>query len=460
MIKSYIIHIASSTSYIVLFELGRYLALQNHNVTFLFQNNNKALLKTLQEEASKIGAHVLEYNDIEPERNFLKNRLYALLFLPFRKIKNPYEKHAKDQLAHANKILQKVSPDILIVAEDGITGNLFLIEAARRKGVIVLDCPYGFGTRYDLETDLYRKEHQEILRIASGGTGKLIKQNYPQWIKKGAYEGAIMFNPEYIIGLERAGVSLNDAWVIHGGKANRIAVESEAMMAHYLKEGIPKKKLALTGTPYCDILYNAIYMDNNRTQAFDNSTYINSNKITILVSWPPNYDLDRGHLLDFDNYEALTVDVFSFLGSLDGINVLVSLHPAVDLSVSTLINGTGCNIINGNIINHIAACDIYLTYFSSTIRWAIAAAKPVINYDFYKAELKEYDGVSSVFTVQSKEDFEKITLLLATNKQEYKKAAENQKKLSSYWGMLDGKNCERIYQISEELLLHKNKSSY
>src|SRR5947209_10577586 len=35
--------------------------------------------------------------------------------------------------------------------------------------------------------------------------------------------------------------------------------------------------------------------------------------------------------------------------------------------------------------------DLFVTYFSSTIRWAIAAGKPVLNYDAYGVDLTIYD---------------------------------------------------------------------
>ncbi|MDR9846571.1 hypothetical protein RJP16_15185, partial [Legionella pneumophila] len=90
---------------------------------------------------------------------------------------------------------------------------------------------------------------------------------------------------------------------------------------------------------------------------------------------------------------------------------------------------------------------------SSTVRWAIALGKPVINYDFYQFNLNDYDEASGVLKVSKQEEFEHVMKMFLEKDQYLHEIQAAQKLISADWGMIDGLNFERIYKEINKLTL-------
>ena len=50
-------------------------------------------------------------------------------------------------------------------------------------------------------------------------------------------------------------------------------------------------------------------------------------------------------------------------------------------------------------------CDVFVASISSTIRWAIACGKPVVNYDVYRYRYTDFIGVEGVLTCEEQDEF-------------------------------------------------------
>src|SRR5579859_4471121 len=87
------------------------------------------------------------------------------------------------QLGHAFAELARVDPAALVVSEDGISGAMPVLAAARKSSIPIVDIPYGFGVRRDLEIDLGNKKARgEMITLdASSAAGRLLRQVAPQW---------------------------------------------------------------------------------------------------------------------------------------------------------------------------------------------------------------------------------------------------------------------------------------
>ncbi len=349
------------------------------------------------------------------------------------------------------KILSQHNPKLLVVPEDGISGNFALIKAAFSLGIPILDLPYGYGSHRDLENALYEKQLKEKLYNTEEGIGALVKKYYPQWVKKGKFEGCILLNPHFIVVLEELGISVKNAWTIHGGYADKLAAESQAMYNHYLNEGLSKEKIILTGTPYCDYIKKVIDSNIDYKKAYLNSKKIYKNTTSILICWPPSYHNERGHLCEYSSYEQLTKMVLNQLAKIKNARVTLNLHPAVQSQFLTFIKNTNINISKEYILDEIPKHDIYISCYSSTIRWAIAARKPVINYDFYNFNIKDYSEPPGVLRAENNEKFNLLLNKLITDDQYYQQIALLQKGSSSDWGMIDGQNFARIYNLIKKL---------
>jgi hypothetical protein len=355
------------------------------------------------------------------------------------------------RLAAARSLLRTLNPGAIVSCDDGIAAALPVHAAARQEGLPVVVVPYGYGVRRDLEIALDAKAALGALATADGPWGEVIRARAPQWIKRGPHEGAMMHLGSYILAAESLGITLRDAWIIHGGYADRLCVESEQMQRVYLEEGVPPRKLALTGTPYCDVMVRALERDPAARAALRQPRTIECGRTRILVSWPPSYHGDRAAFSEFASYREMSLATLGWLGRLPNCTVTVSLHPATLAEDRQALIDIGVQLTDAYVIELIPLSDLFITYFSSTIRWAVAAGKPVINFDLYKLGLAVYDAAPGVLTVSTLAGFQREVTSLTTSDAAFAEVAARQIAVAPQWGVLDGLNTARVAAEIEKL---------
>lgn len=362
-----------------------------------------------------------------------------------------FREYHQARLEVGRRIIQRVCPRALIVPEDGVSANCWLLKAASEHQIPILVCPYEDGGRRDLENALVQKRRDGDLILVEGDLGAEIRRRCPQWIKETPFGDALLFPPEFVLAREDLGLSLEDPWTVHGGHADRIAAESEAMLAHFRREGIPEKKLTLTGTIYCDIIHDVLLSDARYKTAFDSASKITPGESRILVSLPPSYHPDRSEEAEFETYEELCRETLGFLASLTNVRVTVSVHPATLPEHRKAIEASTSTISEAYIIDLIARHDIFVTCYSSTIRWAIACRKPVVNYDMYKFRTNNYLDAPGVVTLEKQAEFRDATQKLARDESHYSEVAGEQRAASHIWGRIDGQSFQRIHRLIRQM---------
>jgi hypothetical protein len=141
----------------------------------------------------------------------------------------------------------------------------------------------------------------------------------------------------------------------------------------------------------------------------------------------------------------MTQAVLGWLGALPGCTLTVSLHPAIPAEARAAIENLGLHISTEYVIALIPRHDIYISYFSSTQRWALACGKLVVNYDAYGVGLDVYDSAPGFFGTRQFEDFKKKMLELIGPQGEFATHASAQITEAETWGIVDGRCSQRIF---------------
>jgi hypothetical protein len=353
------------------------------------------------------------------------------------------------RLDAARAAIRQIGPRLLILGEDGIAGDPHVIKASREREIPVLVCPYGYGSRRDLENALQQKRRAGELILAEGRSGEAVRRRYPHWVMDTPDGPALLLRPDLILAREALGLGLRDPWTVHGGAADRIAVESNAMLRHYRREGLPEAKLSLTGSLYCDVLHQALEADPRHLRAFETASRINPWEVRVLVALPPSFHGERES--EFDSFAELCRETLGFLGAQPRSRITVSVHPATLPDDRRAIEGTGVTLSDDYVLNLLPSHDLYVTCFSSTIRWAIACRKPVLNYDMYRFRLPDYSGVEGVHTVDTESEFRRIAQGLIGDPARYETVARAQRAAAEDWGVVDGRSFERLQELVREL---------
>jgi len=247
-----------------------------------------------------------------------------------------------------------------------------------------------------------------------------------------------------VMAYEGHGLRVRDAWIVHGGYADRLLAESRQMLGLYRREGIPASKLALTGSPYCDVLAEGARAEPAAQAALRQPRRIDPARTRILVSWPPSYHASRRQFAEFPTYREMTLAVLGWLARLPDCSVTLSMHPAAPEADRAAVRETGLAFADEYVIRLIPRHDIYVSYFSSTIRWAIAAGKPVVGYDAYKLELPVYDAAPGFVNARDVATFKQKMLELVASADAFAAAAARQVSVAEDWGSLDGRCTERV----------------
>ena len=108
-----------------------------------------------------------------------------------------------------------------------------------------------------------------------------------------------------------------------------------------------------------------------------------------------------------------------------------------------------------DIMNLLPVCSIYIASLSSTIQFAIALGKPVLNYDVYRysseIEYLKFTDKRGVVTILSKSEFESQMVRITSDKGYYEQLVAFQMEDSLLWGRLDTRSSSNFVQLLDSL---------
>jgi hypothetical protein len=131
--------------------------------------------------------------------------------------------------------------------------------------------------------------------------------------------------------------------------------------------------------------------------------------------------------------------------------VLINLHPRIKYADVAWLSTLGVTIIDEPIDRLIPLADLYIAVASATIRLGISCGIPVINYDAYKYDYDDYQGLPGVCEVKNRHDYKSILNDLINDKSFYLKIHEAQKATASHLCVIDGRSSERLLNLFARL---------
>lgn len=353
-------------------------------------------------------------------------------------------------LVKARRLLLEIKPALVVVPEDGIGGNRAIIKMAKEQQIPVVVVPYEYSQKRQPAEAIKSLPNYEFLYGMKNPINRLIARWLPQWIYDYGGECLLRDTGASVLIDEWMGLAPCLPWVVHGGQADCIAVESEQMRQHYLNEGLPANKLVLTGALSDDALFETKNESENRRSALSDKLKLMSQKRLVLCSIPPDHVASRP-VCDFNNYCDLLSFWIDGLLALQGTEVIFQLHPRVTFEQAECIANRGGMIVHDNIAGLIPLCDILVTSVSSIIRLAISCGKPVVNYDVYRFGYTDYAEAEGVLTFQERDEFSATVQKLIEREAYYNEIVERQMSCSARWGILDGKVGDRFLAMFDGL---------
>lgn len=345
-----------------------------------------------------------------------------------------WQRHLEDRLF-------SLQPDLIVLLEDNAEGLTGLVSHAARKRKV----PYVILPDFiPNPAEPARYYFNNPLHSADTLPGKLVGLFAPRWILE--YDGKRLLRlPANAIAVRlMRGQHCPQPWVLNAGYTEAILLESKASLKHYEQLGFKPDKLRVIGGAVEDGLH-AIHLEREQRRKALNEKYkLDPAKPLIVCGFPPDQYTAATGGFEFETYDDLCRNWFAALAEVsDRANVIVVRHPRMKPSALNRYATGGVQIATETLESILPVADLYVACISTTIRWALALAIPVINYDTYRYDYGDFSpakGCSEVTSLGAFRD-EMERLLKPGELDRLSVVASGD---ADQWGLMDGKFRTRL----------------
>lgn len=324
------------------------------------------------------------------------------------------------------------------------------IDACRRSGIKVGIVPSTMSNGLE-QAEVYFDDPRHGM---TSRFNRYVAKRYPKWLYVHKGRELLRERGARALAMEWLGLAPPLPWIFNSGYADAVTVESRAMQDYYVAAGLPVERLVVTGSPSDDAIASASSECGTRKRELCMRLGLIAERPMLLTALPPDFLYVKGGRpqCDFKNYPDLVRFWVDSVGATPGFNKIICLHPSVDPESMRFLETPEMRIATDRTAELVPLCDIYVAAVSSTIRWAIACGKPVINYDVYRYRYTDYLGLKGVLTIEEQDQFLDLLRRMATDSAFRNEIAELQKADAPQWGNLDGKAGQRIVGLFHELI--------
>jgi hypothetical protein len=349
------------------------------------------------------------------------------------------------------KILREQDPALVLLGGDmvGYDTSVY-IQVAHQENIPVIIVPSSMSNGLEQAEAYYYHPEFNLQKWIN----RLAARLFPKWVFAHRGRRLLRVPGERVFVMECLGLSPPLPWIFNSGFADAIAIESERMRKYYLDCGIPDNQMKVTGSLADDVMVDILKRRQSLRKKFCLEYGLDPEK-PILVSALPGdslYMYGGRPQSDFKTYPELVKYWIQSIAKVKNYNVIVCLHPSVNIKDFQYIEDWGVKIAKSGTAEIVPLSDLYVASVSSTIRWAIACGIPVINYDVYRYHYTDYVDLKGVIAVEKKKDFEFVLNKITQDTRFYKQKKEEQELSASQWGLFDGKVGKRIQELFDSML--------
>ena len=319
-------------------------------------------------------------------------------------------------------IIQKERPEIVILGGDLVSyDTAHLIKASHKCGIKALLHPSFMADYTEAAQAIFNDKSYDGTRFWN----RHVTNRLPGWAMRYHGKDLVRLPAGRIVARHLLHIAPPNPWTLHSGYSDKILVESGAMENMCILEGLPGKKLRITGSAAHD-------------QMFEEMKNKNPIEKVVVTALPPDMIASRPQC-DFKTYDDLVRFWVSSITEISRnrgyLNIVVCLHPSVDVkSFLWLEKEYEVKISRNPTYIEIARCNLFVASVSSVIQWAIACGRPVINYDVYRYKYVDYVAAPGVKTIEEKDQFLQL-LNFPPSPPEW---------VNIFFGKIDGKAHERL----------------
>lgn len=317
------------------------------------------------------------------------------------------------------------------------------IQAAHREGVPAIVVA-GWMIHQDENAEAFRYEPSlSMARLSNRITAALL----PRWSYR--YKGVPLLRlpAGHIWARELLGLAPPLPWVLHSGGADRILVDSEFTRAACLREGLPDVRVRMVGAAVHDRMHRVFAEPEKIRTEVMRRLGIPDRGLPLLVwALPPDEFYRTGGRpgCPFPHHRSLVTCFATLAAAVSGWQPVFCPHPSIPAAVREAAGGTGVPVWPGHTAELIPLCSLFVASGSTTVQWAAACGKPVLDYDVYHYGQRDYAGMAGRIAVDDQEEFERQLARLTGDADALSCLTTASRCERHCWGDIDGGAAARL----------------
>ncbi len=330
-------------------------------------------------------------------------------------------------------------PDALVVFEDRFIDPeaIWLAEFSKRKIPAVLVRYASSSAESDAWSRRGRFSHSLDRGVLSGLRRKFAS-SYPHHVWNDGRGPQLFYSLWDGYALAIAGMAGTRPWAVGGGALVAACVQGAADQADAVRLTGLSERFVVTGQPSWDRLYNALKQPRSARQ-----------RPRVVCAWPQW--AEHGQLpwpVHMDRLGRLA----AILGA-SGAEVILCLHPKAQRSLySGLAQRHGLVISDRPLSEELPRTDLFVASWSSALRWAAMLGVASVNLDWAAQDYDLFDKLKSLPKSTAPDDLGPLFADLLDQPEKRVSVGSALKEESAVYGFIDGKACERIQRVIEQVV--------
>lgn len=336
--------------------------------------------------------------------------------------------HAK---ALAHRALERERPSAVVVIQDTLLLERFLVRRANRLGIPTLVVQWAFN---------YTQAMYDRLRGIQQGRPDTVLSSAPIRRRLAPLTGAAYR------GLLRAlGLSFRHANSYGGGEARLFAVWGEAFKEQYTAQGVRDKRIVVTGHPTHDAAYAraASIDDHERARIRARYRLPPDGPLVLYATQPVLWRRVIGPAELEANVRAIAASVAAV-----GTQLVLKLHPRErpeDYAFSGGLDPPVAVLTRAEIPDLVAACDVFVSSSSSTVLLAMMLDRPIVTVNFNQVPHFDYfEPLGGALHTRSPAEFTRALPLALSDEPTRARLERERRRVLDRYTRFDGRATERL----------------
>lgn len=341
----------------------------------------------------------------------------------------------------------KKNPCSIVLLPDNAVGPIWppLTKACKKLNIPIMIFPF---TVCNQEEAIQTLRNNETVWF-SNNPG--ISKYFPKWRHTEGEIDILRVPFPHIVAHTILNVVPPDPWHYLSGVSDVIAVDSHATHQYFLKSGIEKSQMQVTGSLLQDTIAGIKSSKDIKSTEFLNQSKLDIEKPIFLIGGCPNQFGSPTVYCEFNEMAEVSVVLRKALDPLtEKFNIVIRPHPNF-FEFGDLLESDKFFITDRPTYELIPLSACYLAFASATIRWALFSSVPVINYDIFNYDFSEYQDRPGIVAVNSFRGFSSAIEQVINDELFLEKLSKDMDDEAHHWGLTGGRNIEIITSTIDRL---------